>query len=182
MSINSEAVARYQKSEKGVQTRRARERRPEVRARKQAYDNSPERKAARLAYQQTPERKEAERLRNQNESRRAAVRAYNASPEGRAARAAHDKTPDRLADCAAKEAKRRALKLAYACSCCTQEQFKELYRTAYFLGLQVDHRKPLVLGGPHCRSNLQLLTVAEHKIKTREDMRLVREWRRSLVP
>lgn len=174
------AVLKYQQSEKGKATRRARERRPEVKARKQAYDNSPERKAARLVYSRTPARKEAERIRNQEATRKAAVKAYNASPEGRAARDAHEKTPERIAERAAISARRRAMKLTQACSCCTTEDFKALYRTASFLKREVDHRQPLVLGGLHCRSNLQLLTVQEHQLKTREDMVLIRARRLSI--
>ena len=41
-------------------------------------------------------------------------------------------------------------------------------------GHQVDHIEPLCAGGPDTRENMQWLTVAEHRVKTRYDVRLCR--------
>lgn len=41
-------------------------------------------------------------------------------------------------------------------------------------GYEVDHLIALVCGGPDHRTNMQWLTVAEHRVKTRHDVRYCR--------
>lgn len=50
-------------------------------------------------------------------------------------------------------------------------------------GWQVDHKVPLCLGGPavDTTANLQWLPVADHKAKTRDDVRLCRAVKREVV-
>lgn len=43
-------------------------------------------------------------------------------------------------------------------------------------GYQVDHREALVCGGRDELSNLQWLTIEEHKAKTRVEVKLCRSW------
>lgn len=66
--------------------------------------------------------------------------------------------------------KRRAQrKIDQRCACCTDEQFKAFERDAHALGLHIDHRIALSLGGPHCIGNLQALTPEQHALKTSAD-------------
>ena len=60
----------------------------------------------------------------------------------------------------------RAKRLELKCSCCQPKDFHAIYRKAALLGHEVDHRTPKHLGGLHCVSNLQILTVADHRAKT----------------
>jgi hypothetical protein len=93
------------------------------------------------------------------EANHAKVREY-----GRRQHKAH---PDRAR---VKKAKRRALKLRQICDCCTVAQIAlEFYSFVEPGFTEVDHIVPLAVGGLHCRKNLQLLTVLEHKAKTRLD-------------
>lgn len=62
-------------------------------------------------------------------------------------------------------AKRRALKKAALCNCCSADAFLELYERARRLGMHVDHVHPLSKGGIHCLRNLQLLTPLENQRK-----------------
>lgn len=41
-------------------------------------------------------------------------------------------------------------------------------------GYQVDHANPLCAGGSDTRDNMQWLTVEEHRMKTRSDLRMCR--------
>lgn len=70
-------------------------------------------------------------------------------------------------------AKRRALKLAQACTCCTPEQIEDFYITASLYGGEVDHKIPLWLGGKHCHRNLQAMTDTAHREKTKADIRAI---------
>lgn len=45
-------------------------------------------------------------------------------------------------------------------------------------GYQVDHVQPLCSGGPDTRENMQWLTVEDHRVKTRQDLRVCRYLRR----
>jgi len=45
-------------------------------------------------------------------------------------------------------------------------------------GWQIDHVWPLCSGGPDTLENMQWLTVAEHRIKTRADLRVCRYLRK----
>jgi hypothetical protein len=60
------------------------------------------------------------------------------------------------------------------CECCTIAQFIEVYRQAALVSGEVDHIRALALGGKHCVHNLQILTLAEHRLKTDADMREIR--------
>lgn len=46
-------------------------------------------------------------------------------------------------------------------------------------GHEVDHIEPLCAGGPDERQNMQWLTVAEHRVKTRDDLRHCRAAKRT---
>jgi hypothetical protein len=69
----------------------------------------------------------------------------------------------------ASNAARRTLARKQRCTCCTNAEIRHVYDIAALIGAEVDHIKPLALGGPHCAKNLQALTVEEHKEKTRMD-------------
>ena len=45
-------------------------------------------------------------------------------------------------------------------------------------GYQVDHADPLCAGGSDHRDNMQWLTVEEHRMKTRSDVRMCRNFRK----
>ena len=62
------------------------------------------------------------------------------------------------------------MKLNQTCSCCAKEDFDRIYREAQEKGYEVDHIEPLGLGGLHCLSNLQILSVEDHKEKTKKDI------------
>lgn len=49
-------------------------------------------------------------------------------------------------------------------------------------GHEVDHIEPLCAGGPDTRENMQWLTVAEHRAKTRSDVRICRVIRSAPPP
>lgn len=49
-------------------------------------------------------------------------------------------------------------------------------------GYQIDHATPLCAGGADHRSNMQWLTVADHKIKTRQDVTACRTTRTTPSP
>jgi hypothetical protein len=66
-----------------------------------------------------------------------------------------------------------ARKLKQLCKCCTREQIESIY-AACPPGSEVDHKRPIALGGLHCRHNLQILTEMAHRIKTTEDLRDIR--------
>lgn len=63
----------------------------------------------------------------------------------------------------------KARKLGLLCSCCKVEDFFPIYAQANALGHEVDHRIPKERGGPHCLKNLQILTKATHKEKTKRE-------------
>lgn len=69
----------------------------------------------------------------------------------------------------AAEARRRAAKYGCRCVCCTPAQLRHVYELACRAGKEVDHRKPLSLGGLHCRKNMQLLTPKQHRKKSIQD-------------
>lgn len=95
--------------------------------------------------------------------------------------AAYDKAnPDKVN---AKVSRRRALRLSQCCSCCTPEQiYQDFYSWTEPFFLEIDHILPLALGGLHCRNNLQLLTVLDHKAKTALDLARIAAFRRSKKP
>jgi hypothetical protein len=65
-------------------------------------------------------------------------------------------------------ARRRASELK--CTCCTKGHFRTVYDAAELIGGEVDHILALALGGLHCTKNLQILSVGEHKEKTKLDL------------
>jgi HNH endonuclease len=72
-------------------------------------------------------------------------------------------------------ASRRARNLARTfCKCCSNKARIRIYALAQVQHKEVDHRKPLALGGKHCCKNLQLLTPSAHRKKTARDMRAIR--------
>lgn len=80
----------------------------------------------------------------------------------------------------ARGSKRRALKRSQICDCCTTKQIADEFYFFIEHGVtEVDHVLPLAMGGLHCRKNLQLLTVLEHKAKTKLDCIRIAEFRRS---
>lgn len=73
---------------------------------------------------------------------------------------------------------RELTKKKQRCSCCTSEQIRDLYVRAAEQGMEVDHIKPLRLGGLHCVQNLQLLTHSVHLLKTAADKKDIAAHRR----
>ena len=78
----------------------------------------------------------------------------------------------------ANQARRRAFKKSQTCECCANDSFAAIYAQAREQGCEVDHIKPLALGGMHCVRNLQLLTPEDHKAKTRADLRRIADAKR----
>lgn len=78
-----------------------------------------------------------------------------------------------VAQVRARIARRRATLTNARCQCCSDYQFRAFYAKATKLGMEVDHKKALRLGGRHCIENLQLLTSDEHRKKTRADIALM---------
>lgn len=74
-----------------------------------------------------------------------------------------------IADNARAKARARGL----LCTCCKPKDIVDLYRTAHEQGNHVDHIKARALGGLHCKTNLQILTPAEHAAKTTLDRKLI---------
>lgn len=72
---------------------------------------------------------------------------------------------------------RNRLQAINRCTCCTYAQLNSFYIIAVWCGAEVDHKIPLAMGGKHCCSNLQILTVVNHKKKTRIDAARI-GWRR----
>jgi 5-methylcytosine-specific restriction endonuclease McrA len=68
---------------------------------------------------------------------------------------------------------RRAMKFHQTCNCCTREDVQQLFTLAHMISGHVDHIVPLALGGHHCGKNLQVLTVAAHREKTRRDLGVI---------
>jgi 5-methylcytosine-specific restriction endonuclease McrA len=71
-------------------------------------------------------------------------------------------------------ARRRAARRSAKCECCAPADFRPVYDMAFLLAWEVDHIKPLALGGEHCVKNLQVLSVEAHKEKTRADRKAIR--------
>lgn len=63
------------------------------------------------------------------------------------------------------------------CDCCSAADIAAFIGNAHALGLEVDHKLALGLGGAHCVKNMQALTAAEHAIKTAEDLRAMKAGR-----
>jgi 5-methylcytosine-specific restriction endonuclease McrA len=62
----------------------------------------------------------------------------------------------------------QAKKLGLLCGCCSRADFIPIYRECRTRGgCEVDHKKPLHLGGLHCVHNLQILTKEEHTLKSK---------------
>jgi hypothetical protein len=77
---------------------------------------------------------------------------------------------------AAGNAKARAIRLGIICTCCTFKQIQAIYiRSARKGNCEVDHIIPMIAGGKHCRKNLQILTVEQHKKKTLEQRSIMRK-------
>jgi hypothetical protein len=145
--------------EKAQQAKWKRENRERVKAYDaKRYAENREREKARQAkrYAENPEREKARQAKWQRDNPER-VNANSAKW-----RAAHPGKKNALT------AKRRALKRAQTCTCCTPQQFADVYVQANKLGREVDHTKPLALGGLHCVKNLEGLTPAIHRFKTAE--------------
>lgn len=114
---------------------------------------------------------------NRDAKREQARRYYQQDREAQVERAKRwqQENPDKQR---AIEQRRRARKLDALCACCAPEDFAELNAIARLAGMEIDHIEPLALGGAHCRSNLQLLTPEQHKLKTASDMRRIAEFKR----
>jgi 5-methylcytosine-specific restriction endonuclease McrA len=76
-------------------------------------------------------------------------------------------------------ARRKAMKLAQRCLCCTNADIQNVYAVAALCGADshVDHKVALRLGGLHCVKNLQPLTMSAHVEKTKQDNRLIADVR-----
>lgn len=77
----------------------------------------------------------------------------------------------------ARVARQRARRRNLKCTCCKPSDFHAVYDLALLIGGEVDHVRPLALGGPHCVCNLQVLTAEDHKAKTRLDKVAIRKAR-----
>jgi hypothetical protein len=74
---------------------------------------------------------------------------------------------------------RRALKRGQRCECCSAAALRAIYKAAALLRAEVDHRKPLAIGGKHCCKNLQILSPAAHRAKTARDLKCIARRRKS---
>lgn len=72
---------------------------------------------------------------------------------------------------------RRAWKRGQRCICCTYTTIQRIYIAARILRAEVDHKKPLAIGGFHCRKNLQILSPAAHRTKTVRDNKRIRAYK-----
>ena len=72
---------------------------------------------------------------------------------------------------------RRALKRGQRCNCCSSAALRNIYLRAQLRHANVDHKKPLAIGGKHCCKNLQILSPAAHRAKTASDQKRIRAWR-----
>lgn len=73
---------------------------------------------------------------------------------------------------------RRAWQRGQRCTCCTYTTLQRIYVAARVLRAEVDHKKPLAMGGFHCRKNLQILSPAAHRVKTVRDNKHIRAFKR----
>jgi 5-methylcytosine-specific restriction endonuclease McrA len=78
--------------------------------------------------------------------------------------------------------RQRRMRADQRCNCCDAESFAKIYVAARFIDAEVDHVKPLALGGLHCCKNLQVLTKVEHRKKTIDDNRAIALHRRDHSP
>jgi 5-methylcytosine-specific restriction endonuclease McrA len=69
------------------------------------------------------------------------------------------------------------MKLQQRCGCCTNAQLIAPFAVASLISGEVDHKIPLILGGHHCLKNLWPLTVEEHRLKTKQDLRRIADAR-----
>jgi len=72
---------------------------------------------------------------------------------------------------------RRAWKRGQRCTCCTYTTIQRIYLAARVLRAEVDHKKPLSIGGKHCRKNLQILSPAAHRLKTARDNKRIQAFK-----
>ena len=79
---------------------------------------------------------------------------------------------------------RRKREKSQLCSCCANADFRRVYLEHAAKGLETDHKLSLAIAtelgrkGMHCVSNLQGLTPAQHREKTRSDIDQLAEIRR----
>lgn len=104
-------------------------------------------------------------------------RAWNAKASG-VYRAGHKPVVRRL-KCGYMRKRKKQLK-AQRCSCCTLIEIKAFLATKP-QGRETDHILAIGLGGAHCLKNLQFLTLAAHKAKSAEDMRLIAQAKRETL-
>lgn len=149
----------------------------------------PERAAQRLAYALTRAARERQRRkrdqRRYRQKHKARLNEYRREywrqrPEKQAARvhAWIRRNPERYRSLTRAAANRRRAALSVRCGCCTDADFVAFYHRCP-RGHQVDHVLALALGGAHCIANLQYLTVAQHREKTRRDRALIRAARKA---
>lgn len=75
----------------------------------------------------------------------------------------------------ARNAARRARERGVLCTCCKPSDLIALYMQHG--PWELDHRKPMEIGGLHCLKNLQVLTYAEHMKKNVQDYKdIERYW------
>jgi hypothetical protein len=106
--------------------------------------------------------------REEANARQRAWRATNPQKYHEQARRLYAKSAVRRAGVKLSVARRRSPGLK--CHCCTSAQFKVVYKAAELIGGEVDHVLALALGGLHCVKNLQILSVEQHKEKTKQDL------------
>lgn len=166
-----------------------------------------ERRATKRAYDKTPEAKAAKKARRDRADQKQVTQAYNAkwyaekgwfrslepavklskqkyltSEKGRETinrlSRLWNKTPKGRAALRHHAGVRRAREYAQLCECCDFDRFRSIYEAAEWLHCEVDHRVPLAAGGAHCVKNLQILTIEQHKVKTKLDRKLIADWNR----
>src|ERR1700731_209843 len=121
------------------------------------YVSDPTYRAARNAYQSEWERRKRAanpayeaKARKNNSTRMSRERAANKDAFNARNRAWKRANRDKVyADINA----RRAWKRGQRCACCTYTTIQRIYLAARVLRAEVDHKKPLAIGGLHCRKN-----------------------------
>lgn len=139
-------------------------------------------KKANLGKNRASARRDYHKHREKRRAKNDEYRAIRRDEINAAARAARATDPERFKGYYTKvpperirfySSRRRAIRLMQACVCCTAAQIEELHSCAALVGGEVDHRIPLVLGGHDCMKNLQVLTLEDHREKTKSDLRYI---------
>lgn len=154
-----------------------------AKAQEYAADPAPARRRAREWALSNPEkaRLQAVRFRQTNPTAaRAAQRKYRATVVDQIREANREWWQSNPEKVKSYNGRRRARRLGQLCNCCTAADFEAVYSQARPWRDEVDHVVPLAAGGKHCTKNLQVLTVEQHKEKTRSDRDVIARYVRLL--